>query len=147
MKNMFSFTPSRLLPGQMETLRQHSLTRWMSRDLSQAAGEFNRHLGLFPIYCEVSPDHLTRYLFWKLPVGAATEVRSGRAKDKFEALDENNRARNWRLLSLHINEGDIYSAVWISSDHFETAKSFLASHGITIAQRQAINPAASEPNG
>jgi hypothetical protein len=26
------------------------------------------------------------------------------------------------LLSLHINASDVYSAVWISSDHFDTSK-------------------------
>ena len=128
--------PSRLLSGETELLRQHSFTRWMSRDLMQAAGDFCRNLGLVPVYCETSPDHLTRYLFLRLPQGAAIEVRSGRSKEKFEEHDRINRERNLRLLSLHINESDIYSAVWISADYFETAKSFLSAHGITCAERK-----------
>jgi len=129
-----TYTASKLLTGGGELLRQHSFTRWMSRDLMQAAGDFCRNLGLLPIYCECSPDHLTRYIFWKPPQGALVEVRSGRAKDKFEEFDALNRAKSWRLLSLHINESDIYSAVWISRDYFETAKAFLAAHGITTAE-------------
>ena len=126
---------SKLRSGDGELLRQNSFTRWMSRDLTQAAGDFCRNLGLFAVYCETSPDHLTRYLLWRLPQGAAIEVRSGRTKDKFEELDRTNRAKNWRLLSLHVNESDVYSAVWITSEHFETAKAFLLAHGITVAQR------------
>ena len=67
-----------------------------------------------PVYCECSPDHLTRYLFWKLPAEALMEVRSGRTREKFEEFDRANRDKNRRLLSLHVNDGDVYSAVWIS---------------------------------
>jgi hypothetical protein len=136
MKINTTYIASKLLGGSGETLRQQSFTRWMSRDLMQAAGDFCRNLGLVPIYCEHSPDHLTRYLFWKPPQGAAVEVRSGRAKDKFEELDRVNRERAWKLLSLHINESDVYSAVWIAPDHYETAKAFLAAHCITAAERR-----------
>jgi hypothetical protein len=135
--NASEYTPSRLLPGETELLRQHSFTRWMSRDLMQAAGDFCRNLGLLPIYCETSPDHLTRYLFWRLPQGALCEVRSGRSKEKFEEFDRANRERNFRLLSLHINESDVYSAVWISGDFFETGKAFLTAHGVSCAERKA----------
>jgi len=135
MKTSPTYTTSKLLTGDVELLRQHTLTRWMSRDLMQAAGDFCRNLGLVPAYCECSPDHLTRYLFWRLPQGALVEVRSGRTKEKFEEYDSINHDRNYRLLSLHINESEVYSAVWISLDHFETAKAFLATHGITPAER------------
>jgi hypothetical protein len=131
-----TYISSKLLTGDTELLRQHSLTRWMSRDLMQAAADFCRNLGLVPAYSETSPDHLTRYLFWKRPQEAVIEVRSGRTKDLFEELDRANREKNRRLLSLHINESDVYSAVWISSDHFETGKAFLATHGITPAERR-----------
>jgi hypothetical protein len=107
----------------------------MSRDLMQAAGDFCRNLGLVPVYSECSPDHLTRYLFWRLPQGALIEVRSGRIKEKFEEFDRVNREKNWRLLSLHVNESDVYSAVWITPDHFETASAFLMVHGITTAMK------------
>jgi len=135
MKTPTAFIPSKLLTGEFELLRQHSFTRWMSRDLMQAAVDFCRNLGLVPAYCECSPDQLTRYLFWKLPSGAMIEVRSGRTKDKFEAVDAVNHEKRWRLLSLHVNESDVYSAVWISADHFETAKAFLTAHGITTPER------------
>jgi len=136
MKTPVAYTPSKLLQGETETLRQHSFTRWLSRDLMQAAGDFNRNLGLFPIYCETSPDHLTRYIFWKIPQGAMTEIRSQRTREQFEEFDRVNQTRNLKLLSLHINESDIYSAVWLASDHYETAKTFLAAHGITCAERK-----------
>ncbi len=134
MNSSTSFTASKILGGESELIRQHSFTRWMSRDLMQAAGDFCRNLGLIPIYCECSPDHLTRYIFWRPPQGAGFDVRSGRAKDKFEELDKANRERSWKLLSLHVNEADVYSAVWISPDHYETAKAFLLAHGITAAE-------------
>ncbi|MDB6108348.1 MAG: hypothetical protein JWR69_98 [Pedosphaera sp.] len=136
MKTPVTYAPSKLLSGEIEILRQHSLTRWMSRDLTQAAGDFCRNIGLVPAYCECSTDHLTRYLFWRPPTGALIEVRSGRAKEKFEEFDRVNHDRNWQLLSLHINERELYSAVWISSAHFEIAKAFLLAHGITCAERK-----------
>jgi hypothetical protein len=129
------YIPSRLLPGDGETLREQSLTRWMSRDLMQAATDFCRNLGLVPVYCEYSTGHLTRYLFWRVPPGAAIEVRSGRDKNKFEEFDRVNSARHWRLLSLHVNDHGFHSAVWISAGHFEIAKNFLLAHGIVPAER------------
>lgn len=38
------------------------------------------------------------------------------------------------LLSLHINENEMYSGVWVSCDYFELAKAFLLAHGITVAE-------------
>ena len=130
-----TYIASKLLSGDVELLRQHTVTRWMSRDLTQAAVDFCRNLGLVPAYCECSSEHLTRYLFWRLPQGALIEVRSGRSKEKFEEFDRANRNKGWQLLSLHINENDVYSAVWISSGHFEIAKTFLLAHGIRTAER------------
>jgi len=40
-------------------------------------------------------------------------------------------------LSLHINERDIYSAVWISPNCYEVAKTYLAFYGISPASRPA----------
>ena len=133
---MRTYTASKLLTGDVAVLRQHALTRWLSRDLTQAAVDFCRNLGLIPIYSESSPDHSTRYLFWQPPPGALLEVRSGRAKDKFEEIDNSKPDQQWRLLSLHISDAGLYSAVWISSDHYEIAKVHLAAHGITTAERQ-----------
>jgi hypothetical protein len=136
-----SYIPSRLLGGEAEELRRGSFTRWMSRDLTQAAADFCRSLGLYPAYCECSTEHLTRYVFWRPPSGAAIEVRTGRARDKFEELDRVNRERDWRLLTLHVNESGVHSAVWISKDQFGAAKAFLAAHGIAPARRRsAIRP-------
>ena len=133
-----TYVPSRLLGGASDLILQHSLTRWMSRDLTQAATDFCRNLGLVPAYCEYSTEHLTRYLFWRLPSGAAVEVRSGRAKGKFEEFDRANCGRGWRLLSLHLNENDVYSAVWISADHFGIAQTFLAAHGVVTAAKKNV---------
>ena len=136
MNTPVAYIPSKLITGDVELLRAHSFTRWMSRDLTQAAVDFNRNIGLLPIYCEYSSEHWIRYLFWRVPTGALMEVRSGRTKDKFEEFDRANRDKGWRLLSLHINESEVYSAVWISADHFETGKAFLAAQGITTAERR-----------
>jgi len=108
----------------------------MSYDLTQAAVDFCRNLGFIPAYSECSSENSVRYFFWKPPQGALFEVRSGRTKDKFEEIDNTNMKRDkpWWLLSLHISEAGLYSAVWITADHFETAKAFLAAHGITTAE-------------
>lgn len=122
-------------------LREHSLTRWMSRDLMQAAVDFSKSMGLIPLYAETSPTHLTRYLFLRPPPGAILEVRSGREREKFEEYDRVNRERNRVLLSLHINEKSLYSAVWISAEHHEAASRLLKFYGISGAQSSENNPA------
>jgi len=108
----------------------------MSYDLLQAATDFCKNLGLVAIYTECSREHLTRYLFWRPPEGARVEIRSGRTEEQFRAFEQANLAKGWRLLSLHINENEIYSAVWISPEHYETAVAMLAVYGITPAQRR-----------
>jgi hypothetical protein len=129
------YSASKLAGGDFALLREHTFTRWLSRDLTQAAVDFCRNLGLVPIYSECSADHSTRYLFWRPPPGAHIEVRSGRPQDQFENLDSANRHRNIGLLALHINGTNLYSAVWISADHFETATAYLAALGISVAER------------
>jgi hypothetical protein len=142
MNKNITYIPSKVLSGNAEILRQHTFTRWMSRDLMQATADFCKNIGLYPVYCETSPDHLTRYLFWRLPQGAITEVRSARTKDKFTEFDQAGFENNRKLLSLHVNESDVYSAVWVSSDHYEIAKTVLTAYGITCAERKEIaNPA------
>lgn len=131
-----TYIPSGLLPGDTEPFRQQSFTRWMSRDLLQAATDFCKNIGLCAIYCECSPDHLTRYLFWRGPKGAGFEIRSGRTREQFEEFDQANLERGWILLSLHINESDLYSAVWISPDHYPAGKEHLAVYGITPAEKK-----------
>jgi len=132
-----NYTPSRVT-AENETLRQHSFTRWLSRDLMQATVDFCKNIGLIPIYSETSPDHLSRYLFWRPPQGAMFEVRSGRQRGQFEQFDTANLAHGYKLLSLHINESDVYSAVWISKDHYETAVKILSSYGITCAEKKEV---------
>ena len=129
------YTPSLLSLGETEILRQHGFTRWMSVDLLQAAAGFLQNLGLLAIYAECSPENLHRYLSWQPAKGCGCEVRSGRTLDKFHEFDRANIERGWPLLSLHINERDIYSAVWISPCHYEAAKAFLAVYGIEPAAR------------
>jgi hypothetical protein len=63
-------------------------------------------------------------------------VRSGRPRDKFEEFDRVNRGRGWRLASLHVNENEAHSAVWVSLAHFEAAKAHLAAHGILTPERR-----------
>jgi hypothetical protein len=131
------YIASKTIPGDTEFFREHAFTRWMSRDLLQAASDFCRNIGLYSIYSECSPDCLTRYLFWRMPQGALIEARSGRTEAQFREIDKVNIQRGLDLLSLHINESDIYSAVWISSSHLKTATAMLAIYGITTAQRPA----------
>lgn len=130
-----SYVPSRLSPGDSEILRQHSFTRWMSVDLLQPATDFLKNLGLLAIYAECTPENLHRYLCWQPAKGWGCEVRSGRTLDKFLEFDLGNIERGWPLLSLHINERDIYSAVWISPSHYEAARAYLAVYGIEPADR------------
>jgi hypothetical protein len=58
---------------------------------------------------------------------------------KFQEFDRVNIERGWPLLSLHINERDIYSAVWISPSHYGAARDFLAVYGIEPAARPLIS--------
>ena len=108
----------------------------MSRDLLQAATDFCRNIGLVPLYAECAPDLLTRYLFWRVPQGASIEVRSGRTEEQFKEFDDANMKTGRLLLALHINESDLYSAVWISAAHYAAALAVLAIYGITPAQRK-----------
>jgi len=133
-----TYNPSKMLPGEGELLRRHAFTRWMSRDLLQPASDFLRNLRLLALYAECSPENGHRYLLWHPPEGCGFEVRSGRTLAQFEEYDRGNLARGWVLLSLHINECDIYSAVWISPEHVETAKQVLAGYGITVAARTLL---------
>jgi hypothetical protein len=137
MSDNLTYLPSQILPGDTDLLRNRSFTRWLSRDLRQAAVDFCKNIGLFPIYCEFSPDGLTRYLFWNPPRTTYVEIRSGRTLEQFIAFDQKNAEPDRRLLSLHVSENHIYSAVWISADQYETAASILAAYGITPAQRVA----------
>ena len=137
MSDNVTYIPSQILPGESELLRERSFTRWMSRDLRQAATDFCKNIGLLAIYSEFSPDGLTRYLFWNPPPATCFEIRSGRTFEQFKAFDQKNAEAGRRLLSLHINENHIYSAVWISADQYETAASILAAYGITPAERIA----------
>src|SRR4051812_34911136 len=109
MSSPYVYTASELLPGECEFLRQFGLTRWLSKDLAQAAVDFSRNMGLVVLYCETSPENLTRYVFWRLPQGAMLEVRSGRTREKFEIFDRANIERKWPLLTLHKTEADLYS--------------------------------------
>ena len=133
-----TYTPSKLLTGESEFLRQHAFTRWMSRDLLQPASDFLKNIRLLAIYSECSPENLCRYLCWHPPEGCAFEIRSGRTLEQFEEFDRHNRERDWRLLSLHVNECDKYSAVWISSGHYDIGKKVLAGYGVTPAGRSIL---------
>lgn len=128
---------SRLLAGEHEVARQRALSRWMSPDLRQAAVDFSRNLGLLPIYAETSRDG-TRYLFWQLPAGAKCEVRSARTRAQTLEFDRVGREQGRRLVSLHISDDHLYSAVWISAEHHPAAVEHMKRFGITPAE---IRPA------
>jgi hypothetical protein len=131
-----SYTPSHLSTGDDTAfLRENTFTRWMSRDLTQAAVDFLKNIGLLPLYAETNADGLTRYLCWRAPQDWGCEVRSGRTLEPFTKFDQGNVARGWPLLTLHISESGIYSAVWLAPNHLELAKKVLSGYGITPASR------------
>jgi len=130
---MSTYLPSAL--SEENSLRLHSFTRWMSPDLLQATTDFCKNIGLLPIYAECASEGRTRYLLWHPPEGTHYEVRSGRDQARFEAFDKTNAERGWPLLSLHISEERLHSAVWISPEHYEVAASILMTYGISPAQR------------
>jgi len=136
MSDHVTYIPSELLDGETELIRQHSFTRWMSADLMQAMTDFCKNIGLHAIYTESSPPNGYRALLWRTPEKACIEVRSKRSRQQFQEIDLRNAAGNRPLLSLHIDERETYSAVWISAEHYETAKAMLAVYGITPAQRK-----------
>jgi hypothetical protein len=135
MASRFIYTPSRFLPLADDFVRERSFTRWMTMDLLQAATDFLKNVGLLAIYAETSPKGLHRYLLWNPPQGAYFEVRSGRTREQFEEFDARNAARGWSLLSLHISENGIHSAVWISETHSGAGTAMLQHFGITPAGR------------
>lgn len=129
-----NYVPSRLQPGDAEEARQRAFTHWMSPDLRQAATDFCRNLGHVVAYSETSAEG-ARYLFWRMPSGANCEVRSGRTLEQFIDFDAKNQRRGRRLLTLHLSPEKLYSAVWISPDHFDTAVTILRLFGISPAER------------
>lgn len=133
-----SYIPSQLQPGESETARQRAFTRWMSRDLLQAATDFCKNIGHVAIYCETTKGGGTRYLFWQMPPGAGCEVRSGRTNEKFGDFDRANQQRDWRLLSLHVSEDELYSAVWLSAPHYEAGVAHLRLFGISPAEKAPV---------
>jgi hypothetical protein len=135
MKTSIIYNSSKLCSGEMEFIRQHSFTRWMSSDLLQASTDFCKNIGFHALYVETSTDGTSRYLFWRPLERGGSEIRSNRTKNQFEEFDKKNNERGWILLSLHINECDIYSAVWVSNDRFDSAVKLLRSYGISPAER------------
>jgi hypothetical protein len=131
-----SYQPSVLSSGDTaELLRENAFTRWMSRDLMQAAVEFLKNVGLLPLYAEMNAEGLTRYLLWRAPQDWGCEVRSGRNLEQFVKFDQGNVSRGWPLLTLHITEGGIYSAVWLAPNHLKLAQKVMAGYGITQASK------------
>lgn len=135
MKSPHNYIPSRTLSGATERFRQHSFTGWIPLDLLQEATDFAGSIGLVPIYAEHAADFSGRYLFWSPPPDACFEVRSGRTEEQFREFDQVNIERGWSLLTLNINAQNVYSAVWIRPDHYDTATEILSRYGITPAQR------------
>jgi hypothetical protein len=133
-----TYTPSKLLPGEGELLRERAFTNWLSPDLHQAAAHLLINVGLVAIYAECASDNRRRNILWHPPERHAFEFRSGRSRGNFEKLDHGNVERGWPLLTLHINESDVYSAVWVSASQYEAAKLVLARYGITPAERTLL---------
>jgi len=132
---MNQYTPTRILPGDTGLLREHSFTAWLPLEHLQAAGDFGLTIGLLPLYAEHLDRDTGRYLFWSPPAQMEFEVRSGRTESEFRGYDEANATKGLPLLSLHVLADGIYSAVWVSSDHIETADAVLHHYGLTRAQR------------
>jgi hypothetical protein len=131
MSDPVTYIPSGLLPGDPGRLRERTFTRWMFRDLLQAATDFCKNIGLAPLYSETAANQTTRCIFWHPPKCAGIEVRTGRTREQFNGFDASNRERGWKLLSLHIGEDQQHSAIWIAPDHFDEGVETLAAYGIT----------------
>jgi hypothetical protein len=130
------YTPSVLSSGDdAALLREHAFTAWMSRDLMQAAIDFLKNISLLPLYAETNAEGLTRYLCWRAPKDWGCEIRSGRSLEQFTKFDQGNVTRGWSLLTLHVSEEGIYSAVWLAPNHVELARKVMASYGIKPANR------------
>ena len=133
----YTYTPSKLLSGEGELLRERSFTKWLSPDLHQAAANFLINLGLAAIYAECAPDNSRRNILWH-PPERTFEFRSGRSLESFVILDNANIERGWPLLTLHISESKRSSAVWVSPTQYDVAKQVLARYGITPAERTLL---------
>jgi hypothetical protein len=134
METPSSYVPSELQAGETAWARERAFTRWLSRDLNQAAADFCKNLGHVAAYCECSKEG-SRFLPWQLPPDAGSEVRSARTKERFAEYDRRNQQRDWRLLSLHVSEDQLYSAVWITAGHYDEGVRFLRRYGVSAAQR------------
>ena len=135
--NVNSYTPSRLLNGDAGLLREHALTNWMSRDLLQATTDFAKNIGLLALYTETDKEGRGRYLFWHAPEGWGCEIRSGRTLEQFTEFDRRNVERGWPLLTLHVNEAGIHSAVWLAPNHRQLAIKILSGYGVLPAEKTA----------
>jgi hypothetical protein len=133
----YTYTPSKLLPGDGEFLRERVFTKWMSPDLHQATANFLINIGLAAIYAECGPDGQLRNILWH-PPERTFEFRSGRSFESFEKLDHANVERGWPLLTLHISVTLRHSAIWVSPNQYEAAKQVLARYGITPAERTLL---------
>ncbi len=130
-----SYIASQLLDGDAGLLREHAFTRWMSRDLLQATSDFAKNIGLIALYTETDKQGRGRYLLWNAPEGWGCEVRSGRTLEQFVEFDRRNAERGWPLLTLHVNETGIHSAVWLAPNHRPLAIKVLAGYGVTPAEK------------
>ena len=134
---MPSYVPSRLLDGDAGLLREHALDALDVADLLQATTDFAKNIGLIVIYAETDKEGRGRYLFWHAPEGWGCEIRSGRTLEQFEEFDHRNAERGWPLLTLHVNEAGIHSAVWLAPNHRQLAITVLAGYGITPAEKSS----------
>ncbi|MEO6846327.1 MAG: hypothetical protein ABI443_03145 [Chthoniobacterales bacterium] len=126
--------PSKLQNGDSESLRERSFCRWVSRDLFQAIVDFSKSTGLHSLYVEASQEKGRRAIFWNPPASATYEVRSARTREQFEEIHKRSCGSGRKLLSLHVSSENIYSAVWISIEHYDTAARHLDVFGIAPAQ-------------
>lgn len=127
------YHPTRPIPGGHERLRELTFTAWLSPDLHQAAIEFQRHLGLLPLYLECDAALRRRALYCHWPAGSKITAHSGRSETQFLAFDQMYREKGFRLLSLQICEDKLYSAVWVDAPLWEQGVEFLGLYGLSAA--------------
>ena len=132
---MKTYTSSQPLTLESAAFRERCFTSWLPLEGLQAAIDFNLTLGLLPIYVEHRDSKTGRYLFWHPPDGMEFEVRSGRSENLFREFDEKASDRGVALLSLHINEDRLYSAVWVAEEHLDSATTSLNGFGLSRATR------------
>ena len=119
------------LTEEKRFIRKASFTRWLALDFHQAAVDFQRSIGLMPLYLETDPDNRRRAIFICYPRESHVAARSGRKEEQFLTYDAQYRQQHMSCLTLHVSVEGLYSAVWCSDDQRSAILPILENYGIS----------------